>query len=167
MHRASRRLSTTQLSTVTLRPVRSGDEGFLLSVYASTREEELAQVDWSEDQKQAFVLQQFRAQDRHYREHYTGAEYLVIEVEGEPAGRLYVVRWDDEIRIMDIALLREFRNRGIGSHLLGGLIEESRRSGKPLTIHVERFNPALALYQRLGFKPVEDEGVYLLMRWSA
>ena len=82
-------------------------------------------------------------------------------------GRLYVARWPTEIRIVDIALLPEHRNRGTGSALLAGLMEEAATAVKPLTIHVERFNPALGLYQRLGFSAVADEGVYLLLRWSA
>jgi ribosomal protein S18 acetylase RimI-like enzyme len=80
---------------------------------------------------------------------------------------LYVAHWEREIRIMDIALLPGNRGAGIGTRLLHDLQEDARSAGKSLTIHVERFNPALALYQRLGFEQVEDKGVYLLMRWSA
>ncbi len=64
---------------------------------------------------------------------------------------------------MDIALLPERRNEGIGTHLLKSLIHESEASGKILSIHVERFNPALRLYERLGFRQKADKGVYLLM----
>ena len=110
----------------------------------------------------AFVEQQFAAQDAYYREHYPGATFDVVVCDGEDAGRLYVDRWDREIRIMDIAVLPEFQRRGIGSRLLGSLIEEEG-GGKPLTIHVERMNPALTWYERLGFRQLEDRGVYLLM----
>jgi ribosomal protein S18 acetylase RimI-like enzyme len=78
---------------------------------------------------------------------------------------LYVARWEREIRIMDIALLPEDRGAGIGTKLLRELQEEARAAGKSLTIHVERFNPALGLYERLGFQQIEDKGVYLLMEW--
>jgi ribosomal protein S18 acetylase RimI-like enzyme len=76
-----------------------------------------------------------------------------------------VDRWDKEIRIMDIALLPEHRGVGIGTGLLRELQEEARAAGKSLSIHVEKFNPALRLYERLGFQPQEDKGVYLLMVW--
>jgi len=135
----------------------------LYGVYASTRQEELAQTGWSEEQKASFLRQQFEAQSRYYREHYAGAEFSVILSDGRPAGRLYVARWPGEIRIVDIALLPERRNRGIGTKLLEDLIAESEASGKPLSIHVERFNPALRLYERLGFREVADKGVYFLM----
>src|SRR5215211_5883167 len=112
---------------------------------------------------EAFLRRQFEAQDAHYREHYDGASFDVIEVDGEPAGRLYVARWEDEIRIMDIALLPEQRGAGIGTRLLRDLLDEGRRTGKRVSIHVEKHNRALRLYERLGFAPVADRGVYLLL----
>jgi GNAT superfamily N-acetyltransferase len=148
---------------VELRPVEPSDEEFLYRVYASTRQEELAQVGWDETQKEAFLRMQFDAQSRYYREHYRGAEFSVILSDDVPAGRLYVARWPEEIRIVDIALLPEHRGAGIGTRLLDDLISESEASGKPLSIHVERFNPALRLYGRLGFRTVADTGIYLLM----
>lgn len=150
---------------VSLRPVRPQDSAFLERVYASTRADELGATNWSDAQKTAFIRQQFTAQDQHYRAHYPTAIYSVIEHEGQPIGRLYVDRWAREIRIMDISLLPEARGRGFGSFLLHTLQAEARDAGKSLTIHVEKFNPALRLYSRLGFQPREDKGVYLLMEW--
>jgi ribosomal protein S18 acetylase RimI-like enzyme len=152
---------------VALRPVEPGDEEFLYRVYASTREEELARTGWDETQKAAFLRMQFDAQSRYYEEHYRGAEFSVILSEGHPAGRLYVARWREEIRIVDIALLPWHRGMGIGTRLLNELVSESEESGKPLSIHVERFNPALRLYERLGFHVVADKEVYLLMERPA
>ena len=151
------------MAEVRLRPVEPGDEQFLLHVYASTRAEELAQVPWSDDQKAAFVAHQFAAQSAHYAEHYEGMTSDVIEVDGEPAGRLLVARWPKEIRIVDISLLPEFRGGGTGTGLIRGLIEDARAEGKRLTIHVEIHNPAMRLYERLGFRRAGDAGVYLLM----
>ena len=119
---------------------------------------------WDDATKQAFLTQQFEAQDAHYRANYTQTTYDVIVVDGRPAGRLYVARWEDEIRIVDIALLPEFRGRGLGTGLLNGLLEEADAAGKPLSIHVEVNNPARALYDRLGFEVADDRGVYVLMR---
>ena len=146
-----------------LRPVGDGDDRFLHRVYASTREDELSLVPWDEADKKAFLRQQFDAQDAYYHEHYTGATFDVIEVDGEPAGRLYVARWEDEIRIMDIALLPEQRGTGVGTRLVRELLAEGARSGKRVSIHVEKHNRALRLYERLGFATVADRGVYLLL----
>lgn len=154
-------------SHVGLRLATPADEPLLYAVYASTRAEELALVDWDASQKSAFVQMQFTAQDHYYHEHFADAAFLVIECNGTPAGRLYVARWPTEIRIIDIALLPQYRNRGIGSWLMGQLLAEAADAGKRVGIHVERTNPALRLYTRLGFQQVADEGVYLLMMWSA
>ena len=151
---------------MSLRPSAPDDDDLLRRVYASTRVEELAVTGWDDVTKDAFLAQQFEAQRDYYRANYDGASYDVILVEGQPAGRLYVARWDDEIRLMDIALLPEHRGKGVGTHLLKRLMEEADRSGKPLTIHVERQNPALTLYRRLGFEVAADRGVYVLMRWE-
>ena len=146
-----------------LRPVTDDDRPFLVELYGSVREPELAHVPWDDATKRAFVEQQFSAQDAHYREHYPGATLDVIEVDGEPAGRLYVHRGPSDIRIMDIALAPPFRGRGIGTRLLRELIAEAEESGRKLSIHVEMNNPARTLYERIGFRPAGDHGVYVLM----
>jgi ribosomal protein S18 acetylase RimI-like enzyme len=154
------------LDSITLRPVSPEDREFLFRVYASTREEELALTDWDEEQKRVFLEGQFGAQDAWYRERYPGATLDVIEAGGEPAGRLYVHRREREIRLMDIALLPEHRGGGIGSSLLHDLMAEAAAADKRLTIHVEGYNPARRLYERLGFRKIDEHGVYHLMEWT-
>ena len=149
-----------------LRPATEADREFLLELYAGTREEELAQVAWDDAMRGAFLEQQFSAQDHHYRANYPGATLDVIELDGERAGRLYVYRGEDDIRIMDIALAPPYRGRGIGTGLLKALMAEARSSGRSLSIHVEMQNPARSLYDRLGFVPVGEHGIYVLMKWT-
>ena len=152
-------------AVLTLRPVSADDLPFLCAVYASTREQELTAVAWDAAQKAAFLDMQFRAQHTYYLAHYPDAAFDVILINHQPAGRLYIDRATSEIRIVDIALLPEWCNRGIGSALINVLQGEAAAAGKPLRIHVERFNPALRLYERLGFRQIEDRGVYLFMEW--
>ena len=151
--------------TLALRPAAPDDEAFLFRVYASTRTEELAPVPWSAAQKEAFLMWQAATQHRYYVENYPGAEFQVILLGGQPIGRLYLHRRADEIRIMDIALLPEYRNRGYGTALFNQVMAEGQRTARRVTIHVEQFSPALRLYQRLGFAQVAEHGVYLLMEW--
>lgn len=151
---------------IQLRSVCETDQEFLFAVYASTRAEELAPVNWSADQKEIFLRQQFGAQTASYASHYPGAIFQIIVVEGQDAGRLYVHRRDEEIRIMDIALLDAFRGRGIGTQLIGSLLKEGEASCRAVTIHVEIFNPAMRLYERLGFRVIATQGVYHLMQWT-
>ena len=148
---------------IRLRPIGEDDTAFLLRLYASTRTEELAGVDWSEAQKREFLRMQFDAQHRHYQTHYPNARFDVIEHRGMAAGRLYVDRWPAEIRVIDIALLPEHRNTGIGGVLMHALLDEANRDEKSVSIHVERNNRALRFYERLGLRVTKDEGVYFLL----
>ncbi len=134
-------------------------------LYASMRTEELAPVPWSEEIKQAFLQSQFELQRDHYRKHYRHAEFLVIERAGQPIGRLYLHPGAHEIRIMDIALLPAYRGQGIGTRLLDALLAHAQARGAPVTLHVEPLNPAQRPYRRLGFRLLEDRGVYHFLEW--
>ena len=147
------------------RPITEDDLPLLYQVYASTRLEELAPVPWSEAQKAAFLTMQFQAQHADYQRNYPDADRLVIMRGFEPAGRLYVGRDEVSHCVIDIALLPAHRGQGFGTALMRDLMDEAGRAGKTLSIHVEKFNPALRLYQRLGFETAEDQGIYDLMRW--
>jgi len=152
--------------SITLRPIIAHDRDFLYLVYASTREEELAPLGWSRDEKEKFLAMQFRAQHCFYQEQFKGAEFQLICRDGHPIGRLYVDRRRDEIRIIDIALLPEYRNGGIGTMLLKEILFEASRKGLPVRIHVEHFNRAIHLYKRLGFTIIGENGVYDLLEWT-
>ncbi len=152
---------------VTLRPATPADRDLLFRVYASTREEELAPVPWPPEAKEAFLRQQFDAQDAWWRSNYSGATFEVVVVGGRDAGRLYLWEGPAEIRVVDVALLPEARRSGAGTTLLREVQARAAAAGKSVTIHVERMNPALALYERLGFRLVEDKGVYLFLSWGA
>jgi GNAT superfamily N-acetyltransferase len=152
---------------LTFRPITDADLPFLERVYGSTRMDELALTDWSDAQKAAFITMQFSAQHAHYQKHYVGSDFLVIERRGEGIGRLYLARWKAEHRIVDIALLPDHRGGGVGTALLTDLLDEAAAAGKAVTIHVEKFNPAMSLYRRLGFVAAGEEGAYDLMRWQS
>ena len=146
--------------TVVLRPAGLGDRGFLADLYAGVRAAEMAPVPWPEQAKREFLQHQFELQDSYYRLNYPGADFWVIERNGAPIGRIYIYRTPRDIRLMDVSLLPEARGQGIGSALLGELIEESDRTGATITLHVEAENPVMRLYHRLGFQHLEDRGVY-------
>ena len=154
------------MPSISLRPSVDADRELLFEIYAATRAEELAPLPWDDDAKRAFLTQQFDAQDSYYKQHRPDAAYDVIVVDGRPAGRLYVDRGSDQILVMDIALLPEFRDRGLGTSLLRDLMDEAEAAGKPLVVHVEQFNPARGLYERLGFRQTGDVGIYVEMQWT-
>ncbi len=150
---------------ISFRPVTAHDDAFLLRLYAGTREDELALTNWSDMQKQQFCAMQYQAQKNDYFENYKQAEFSTVLLDGKRIGRLYLDVKNDEIRIIDIALLKEYRNQGIGTDILRAVLELGTSKRLPVRIHVENFNPALRLYRRLGFKHVNDNGVYRLMEW--
>ena len=143
-----------------LHPEHDDDLEFLRGLYASVRAPELAPIDWSEQRKREFTDAQFALQGSHYREHYPGAEFLVIEQAGVPIGRFYLCRFAHEIRVMDIALVEARRNAGIGTRLMRALLDVADAEGRSVTLHVEPDNPAQHLYRRLGFALIEPRGVY-------
>lgn len=153
-------------TAIRLRPIRDDDLPFLREVYEGTRAEEVRQTGWPEEEKRSFLRMQFDAQHQHYQAHYPDARFEVILRGGTPIGRLYVDRGEQDIRIVDIALLPSWRGQGIGSRLLKEILAEAETTGQTVSIHVERFNPALALYERLGFQHIADTGVYYLMEWK-
>jgi RimJ/RimL family protein N-acetyltransferase len=159
-----------ETTPVALKPVTTEDEAFLYQVYASTRAEEMALVPWNETQRETFLKMQFSAQQVHYRAYYPDSTHDLILLDAQPVGRLYVSRSAEGISILDITILPEHRNKGIGTPLIKRLMDEAAAAGKPLTIYVESFNPSRRLFERLGFsriEQVEDDGVNYLMEWRA
>jgi len=148
------------------RSIVPGDMAFLATVYATTREQELAQVDWPPAQKEAFLAMQFAAQHSHYRTHYTDTEFLVVLHDGQDCGRFYLARWPGEWRVVELTILPAYRNLGIGTRILKDVLSQASMAGKPVTIHVEHSNRAQALYRRLGFVAVKEHGAHVLMEWQ-
>lgn len=146
-----------------LRPVEEKDTLFIEAVYRSTREGELSLTNWAEQQKQAFIIMQSMAQLAEYKKNYPGAVYQVIEYNNKSAGRLFTWETENQIRIIDIALLPSYRGKGIGSTLLKELIQQSNSSQKKLSLHVEPDNSALNLYRRLGFEHISNNGRHYYM----
>ena len=152
---------------LTLRRVTADDDPFLLSVYDSTRAAELDQVPWEEGQREAFLKWQFDMQRREYDARFPDAEYDVILIDGEPAGRIWIGRRDEEIRLLDIAILTAFQNRGAGTTLLRKLMDEAKVTGKRLRHMVFVLNnDAHRFYERLGFVVIDDLGGYKHMEYK-
>ena len=158
-------MSTSLAPSFALRPAQEDDLPFLYRVYASTRQEELALVDWDEAQKEWFLHMQFDLQTRSYAQAFPEAECQVILRDGEPIGRLMLNRTPDRILLVDIALLPEHRNAGIGTALVTMVLNEAVSADKPVVLHVEKHNRARFLYERLGFSISDWNDVYLEMRW--
>ncbi len=159
--------SVQETGKISLRPAQASDAALLFRLYASTRAEEMALFQWDEAQAQAFLQMQFNMQKRSYEMQFPAAQHSIILMDGQEVGRLMVDRAPSELLLVDIALLPEVRGHGIGGKLIRELQEEAAREGKAVRLTVVRNNPALRLYERLGFVTVGDDGIYLEMLWRA
>lgn len=154
------------LAGITLRQATPDDDTFQLELYTGTRLDELELIDWNENQKHAFIKMQFNARQLQYSYRYPKAEDNIILQGSQPIGRMLVDRNEKQIALVDIALLPEHRNAGIGTLLVQSLLDEAAGTGKSVRLHVVTTNPAVGLYQRLGFSTVDDDGAYLEMNWA-
>ncbi|MFD2942285.1 GNAT family N-acetyltransferase [Flavobacterium notoginsengisoli] len=154
-----------------LRDIQSYDLPILCEIYGSTRKEELDKgTNWNDEQKRLFIEHQFSAQHEYYQKNYLGAKFYIIEKENITIGRLYIDFFFEQkgIRIIDITILPQWRNKSIGSSVLNEILNKAANNNLNVTIHVESFNPAMELYKRLGFKKIsETNGVYHLMEWNS
>ena len=157
--------SSIKVKGVQFKAISEEDMAFLLHLYSTTRWDEVLQAPWDDAQRHTFLKQQFQAQHSHYQSHYSKADYLLIIKDEKAIGRLYIDRDKTSICLIDITLIPECKYKGIGSQVLKELISEAQSSQKKIVIHVENYNPAYQWYLKLGFKQVEDKGVYQYMEW--
>lgn len=156
---------TLDPQSLSLRPVSPDDEALLLKIYRSSRGDDLRGLGWEEARISEFLEMQYQAQQQFHSNDYKRANDEIILLAGQPAGRLIVERREYEIRCIDIALLPEHRNAGIGASLLRGLQDEAKRENKPLRLEVIRFNRAVNLLERSGFVRTSETGTHFQMEW--
>jgi ribosomal protein S18 acetylase RimI-like enzyme len=167
-NRSRKETHDKRVPAVTVRPVEPDDEPFLFRVYAITRADEVSSWGWDQAQQEAFLRMQFLTRKLSYRAQYPGADHRIVMHDDQPVGTILFAKTDKEILFLDIALLAEYRNAGIGTGLIRDLQAEAARTGVPVHLHVLKTNPAAArLYDRLGFQTTKDDGVYLHMKWLA
>jgi len=165
-HDTSPEPSATSAKEVTLRVASECDEVFLLNLFATTRSDELAVLAGNPAQAQMFITMQYRAQKQSYEAVYPAAENKIILLHDEPVGRILVDRSSAEFHLVDIAILPQHRNAGLGGNLLRDLLGEATQAAKPVKLLVVSYNPARRLYERLGFYPIGNDGLYVEMLWS-
>ena len=157
--------TNNEILGVSFKAISESDMAFLCKLYQSTRWQEVQQAPWSDEQRVEFLTHQFNAQHTHYQKYYPHSDFLLICKNNKNIGRIYIDRDEKTICLIDITLLPEYRNQGLGSQILKELIQEARSQQKKIVIHVEKFNPAYNWYLKHGFQQIEDKGVYQYMEW--
>lgn len=141
------------------------DLPFLERLYASVRGPELEAMGWPEEVRRTFLASQCAFQTRHYADAYAGADFGIVLHDGEPVGRLYLFRNAEDVRVVDISLLPEWRGGGLGTALLRAVQVEAEAEGRTVSLHVDMTNPAQNLYRRLGFAEDGTHGPSWRMTW--
>lgn len=159
-------LPSAEALGLNVRAAVDGDLPFFNLLYASTRQEEIAQTGWPAEMQARFLAEQFELQLVHYARFRPNAQRMVIERDGVPVGRLEIDSTADRLHIVDISLTPQSRGGGIGTAILTDLQRLAEEGGRKVSIFVEKFNPAMNLYRRLGFVPVREEGAYDFMEWT-
>ncbi|MGE5170203.1 MAG: GNAT family N-acetyltransferase [Rudaea sp.] len=149
--------------SLSTRPATPSDEPFLRDLYASVRWPELANVPWSDAEKRAFCDMQFTLQDRYYRAQFPDTDWLVVLECARPVGRLYIARIDDEIQILDIALVPDARGKGFGTRLVQDVVDTADRVRRRVRLYTEPDNPARRIYARLGFVAADAGAMHVAM----
>ncbi|HEX3984330.1 MAG TPA: GNAT family N-acetyltransferase [Acidisoma sp.] len=150
-----------------LRPQRAADAPFLLELFADVRREEMDAANWPEAHRPAFLQDQLRLQTHYYQTHCTAPSFEIVELAGQPVGRLYSDEGGQDTRIVDISLLAAYRGRGLGTALLQRIIVRCNAAGSTVSLHVAFGNPAMRLYRRLGFRVIGPSNpTHIFMRYS-
>jgi len=151
---------------ITVRDATTEDSPFLARLYSDTRRQEISAWGWSAEQQELFLRRQFEAQRRSYEASFSSATDRIVYCDGSAIGRILVGHDPGGMRLIDIALFEEYRNQGIGTDLLQGLLQTCESACIPLHLQVLRGNRAIPLYQRLGFVEASADAMYVQMEWT-
>jgi ribosomal protein S18 acetylase RimI-like enzyme len=143
-----------------LRPALPADADFEHLLYASTRDD-LRPL--GPEVFDGLVGMHFRAQSMSVRLEHPQAEHKIVMVQEAPVGRLIIDASGNHIEVIDVALLPEYRNYGLGTSVLRSVLAQADRLGRAIRLNIEKQSRAVRLYERLGFVICGDIGMYFAM----
>lgn len=162
----------SEVIDVHLRQAVSEDEDFLLQLFVATQSMKTASWNMSATAREQLLQMQFRGRMQTYTAQYPAAEDLIICLKEEGdierrVGRHLVMRQEDAILGIDLAILPMYQKQGLGRLVLQGIQRQCAKEGLRFRLHVLHTNPARRLYDRLGFRRVSQDLLYAQMEWSA
>jgi len=151
--------------SITLRPATEDDREFLLALYQSSRGDDLRGLEWDEERIGEFLEMQYEAHQKFLTNDHPDIQDQIVLATGAPVGHLAVEQRTEEIRLVDVSLLPEHRQRGTGTLLIQELQTQAAAARRPLRLQVIRFNRAVNLFERLGFRRTSETGTHFQMEW--
>lgn len=104
------------------------------------------------------------AQVAGFRQRWDVNRVRIITLDGTDIGWLQSFVKGDALYLGQLFIDGALRRQGIGTEVVKGLIEEAARAGHAVTLGVVRTNPAVRLYERLGFRTTHDDERKFYMR---
>ena len=155
-----------QENVVSLCQVESSHKDFLLQLFKECRQDLALVGNLTEKQKDNFILQQFTIEQEQLSKVYPDAEFNIVMFNEKPVGRFYIYHGKLLNHIVEIGLLEAYRGLGIGKKIINMAIENALKNGKNVSLQVAWFNQgAHNFYEKLGFKTIENNGVFCEMRY--
>lgn len=155
----------SSLGKITTRPSVAEDSAFMLELYASTSKDELDDLGWSIGGNRTFVIMQAQTEEWNRSRLYPGMDRLTICVDEMPVGRLLVCLRNDILHLVDLSLLPRFRGLGIGTQLVGEILDEARNARVPVKVRVRKNSNSVRFVERLGFGTLTDLGLHVELTW--
>lgn len=157
---------TSPVGVLQLRPECPDDRAFRFQLFCDSRPPEWDVVPLDPAVRAQIMQHQFHAQTTTYAARFPKARFDIIELGSERIGRIVVNRPGTVVHIVDHAIVPALRNRGIGTAIMRGLMDEARAAKLPVRLKVASSNdPSLRLYLRLGFVPIETIPAYIELEW--
>jgi GNAT superfamily N-acetyltransferase len=151
--------------SITLRPAVEEDQDFLLTLFKSSRGDDLRGLGWEEERIGEFLELQYEAHQNFLNADHPTLDDQIVLADGTPVGRLAIEQRPNEIRVVDMSLLPDYRNSGTGALLIQELQTQAAAAKRPLRCQVIRFNRAVVLFERLGFRRTSETGSHFQMEW--
>ena len=143
------------------------DSEFLFQLFEEIKIAELNIFNWPEQMRNQFISMQYNAFEKMIKNEYPKADDFIIIYNFQNAGRLQLNKDNSGLRIINISLLPDFRNLGIGSKVIKDLLSEADSKKRPVYLEVDKVNPAFNLYSRLGFEIYHQDEIKYSMKYSS
>ena len=138
---------------IAFRPARRQDFDYCAKLYFAGMKQIIEQLKLNMD-----------AQINSFRQQWEPTQVRIITREGADIGWLQSTTTDGELFLAQLFLDATVQNQGIGTEVMHRLISEATRADRAVTLGVVKINPALRLYERLGFTITHEDDRKFYMR---